>query len=68
MLKSGITEIPTARIVVLAKHLGGQNVTACPPVEHECWLKRDLMPYLPEVASPEVECSECWMRYLLMGD
>ena len=68
MLKTGTVEVPTSRMVVMAKHLGSQDCEACPPVEHECWLFRDMMPYLPGDASTDTECAECWLRYIMAGD
>jgi hypothetical protein len=63
----GPVTIPYARIVTTAMYLGEQGTNACPPVEHECWLKRDLEPYLNILDPVDAECPECWMLYLLQG-
>lgn len=62
-----IAAIPYTRVVEMAFWLGSQEVSACPPVEHECWLNRDKEPYFPAVAPIDGECAECWMTYLLQG-
>jgi hypothetical protein len=60
--------LPYARIVTTALCLGEQGTNACPPVEHDCWLKRNEAGYLEILNPVDAECSECWMTYLLRGE
>lgn len=63
-----IVKLPMDRLVALSTMLGSMDADLCPPiVGHDCWLKRGLAPYT-NGQMPEYECTECWMRYILMGD
>lgn len=62
--------MPFERLMVVANTLGNQDTDVCPPTVQECWLRRDLAPYLPASRSNPVdhECEECWLHFFLNGD
>ena len=63
-----IVKMPMTRLIDLATMLGSMETDLCPPiVGHRCWLQRGLVPYT-KGQMPEYECTECWLRYILMGD
>ncbi len=62
--------MPFDRLILAATYLGSQETAFCPPVSDECWLRRDLAPYLKASKDDPVgnECTECWLRFFLTGD
>ena len=64
--------LPFSRLKVAAERLGQQDVDACPPeYPHECWRRRGLEPYTSYptgVGIVEIECKECWIHYLTLGN
>lgn len=59
--------IPFSRIIALVTHLGSQHRDVCPPVDlNVCWRHRDLPDYLG--GTTEMECPECWIRFIMNGD
>lgn len=62
--------MPFDRLILAATYLGSQEASFCPPVSDECWLHRDLAPYLKASEDDPIsnECTECWLRFFLTGD
>ena len=62
--------MPFERLIYAATYLGSQDTAFCPPVSDECWLHRDLAPYLKASKDDPIsnECTECWLRFFLTGD
>jgi hypothetical protein len=66
----GTVTLPYERVKTLAEHLGSQDRDVCPPhsIETGCWLRRNLVPYIPAENEADVECVNCWMEYILGGN
>ena len=64
----GEVSVPFERVLELAAWLGRADTTACPPRDNPCWNQRRLDGYLRDRDPVEDECTECWLRYLFMGD
>ena len=63
-----IVSVPFSRLLDVVERIGAQSCDECPTQGHECWRHRKLEAYLVSEHPADVECQNCWLQFILMGN